>query len=555
MRSFLLNFRHHLLFLSIAAGFLTFSGNAQNFPPLTISITDSASTEGYYFMVPYTNAFFNNYDHGQLILDRYGRLIFYRLFSKDQNSIPTIDFKIQQDGRMSYFNTNNLKFYIMDSTFTDVDSIWCANGYETNQHDLQILPDHHYLCFGTEIRIMDLSSYHWFGYNHTLPGSAHAEVSGVVIQEFNENKELIWEWKAHDHYQFGDVNQVYLSNANKVDWTHANAVERDNDGNILISLRHFDEITKIDRTTGDIIWRLGGKQNQFAFPNDPIRFSGQHDIRRVSDTSISMFDNGQYTNPAMCRALEYSLDEAGKVATLVWNYVYDNNRYSLACGNHQYIQNGNHLVDFGFTNGDFPWMVVLKPDQSKVLDISYPTGFISYRAFNYLTLPWNLNRPTIDCQKSGSNYYLVAEDGHPEYRWSTGETTRSIEVTNTGEYWVFVPYGKGYLSSERIRVTDILNPCLYLPVPPPEDPNEFRLSLMPNPATEKVRIVFSLSSNSSVTLSLKSVSGVEIQNLLSGNYSAGEHETTVNVSSLDKGIYILSMATDKTRILRKLIVQ
>jgi len=555
MRTILLKFHLHFIILSLAAGFITIPGRTQNFPTLSVVINDSASTEGYYFMIPYTNAFFETYDHGQLILDRFGRIIFYRIFPTDLNLNPTIDFKLQPNGRMSYFNTNREKFYFMDSTFTDMDSISCANGFETDQHDIQILPNNHYLFFGTEIRIMDLSSFHWFGFNHNQPGSVNAQVSGVVIQEFNENKELVWEWKGHDHYQFGDVDPVWLFNPNKVDWTHANAVEMDYDGNILISLRHFNEITKIDHTTGNILWRLGGKENQFVFPNDPVRFTGQHDIRRVSDSSISMFDNGQYTNPPMCRALEYSLDEVNKVATLVWQYIYDSSRFSLACGNHQYIANGNHLVDFGFTAGAFPWMVVVKPDKSEVLEMNFPAGYISYRAFNYLTLPWQLNRPGIDCQKIGSNYYLVAEADHPEYRWSTGETTRSIQITGTGEYWVFVPYGKGYLSSERVNVTDILNPCLFLPAPSAEGQDELSLNFMPNPATENVRIVFRLPSNSTVTLSLQSLTGVEVQTLLSGNYAPGIHETTMNVSSLVKGIYVLSMVTDKTRIIRKLIIQ
>ena len=37
---------------------------------------------------------------------------------------------------------------------------------------------------------------------------------------------------------------------------------------LMISSRHLNEITKISRTTGDIIWRFGGKNNQFTFVND-----------------------------------------------------------------------------------------------------------------------------------------------------------------------------------------------------------------------------------------------------------------------------------------------
>ena len=287
-------------------------GNTQNFPPLNFIIQDSSSTAGYLFLVPFTNSPVNTYDHAQMILDRYGRIVFYRIFEKGMTPTPTIDFKLQPNGQMSYFHIAKKKYFLVDSTFTDVDSISCTSGFETDQHDMQVLPDGHFLLFGLEVRIMNLSSYYWFGFNHNQPGSSSAEVSGVIIQEFDENKQLVWQWKAHDHYQFSDVSPDYLLNPNKVDWTHANSVERDIDGNIMVSLRHFNEITKIDYATGNILWRLGGKMNQFTFPNDPVRFTGQHDIRRVSDTSISILDNGHYSNPSVCRGVEYALDEEAK---------------------------------------------------------------------------------------------------------------------------------------------------------------------------------------------------------------------------------------------------
>src|SRR2546422_8452549 len=48
---------------------------------------------------------------------------------------------------------------------------------------------------------------------------------------------------------------------------HGNSIELDSDGNLLLSSRHMSEITKIDRQTGDIIWRMGlnSKHNDFTF--------------------------------------------------------------------------------------------------------------------------------------------------------------------------------------------------------------------------------------------------------------------------------------------------
>lgn len=552
----------------VSARFLTFililltfelvvpdAARSQNLPPLNMVIMDSSATQGYYFLIPYTNSPPYTYNNTMLILDHIGRVVFYRYVEDSPGAYQIIDFKIQPDGRMSYFNLPKMRFYLMDSTFMVVDSIECLHGFTTDQHDLKIIPGGHYLLFGTETRIMNLSSYHWFGFNHTQPGSASAQVMGVVIQEFDENKNLVWEWKGHDHYQFGDVNQTWLMNPNKVDWTHANAVECDQDGNVLLSLRHFNEITKISRTSGNIIWRFGGKQNQFQFLNDTIQFTGQHDIRRVSPTSITLFDNGQYTNPRMCRALEYQLDETALTADLVWDYVYDSSMYSAACGSFQTLENGNRIIDFGFTNSGYPWMVAVKPDRSKIAEMWYPSGYSSYRSFNYPQLPWQLHRPVIECRKTGGNYYLEADPGYDSYSWSTGDTTASIQISDTGTYWVFVPYGTGFISSEPITVTDPLHPCVPVGMASTSGSDGVEVMCLPNPATDRIRILFDLPAPAAVCLTLTDLLGKTVQINGAANYPSGRHEQSFDVSSLSGGIYIVSLTTEHERIIRKVVIR
>ncbi len=520
---------------------LLIRGNGQNIPPIEIIVADTAESEGYYFISPYTNTPPYIYEHAQLILDNLGRIVFYRTFPKTANPNATIDFKLQPDGHMTYFDINRGIHKIMDSTFTVIDSIGCVNGYITDQHDLQILPDHHYLLFGSEERIMNLSSYHWFGFNHTTPGAVNAQVKGVVIQEFDQDKDLVWEWKAHDHYQFGDVDPVWLFSPGKVDWTHANSVEKDADGNILLSLRHFNEITKIDHETGAILWRLGGKQNQFSFPNDPLRFTGQHDARRTAAGTLSLFDNGQYNSQKVCRALEYSLDENARVATLSWEYLFDSSMYSMACGSHFHSGNGNHVVDFGFVNGaGYPWMVVVRPDLSEVMKVHYPAGYISYRAFNYTELPWQLHRPAVTCRRIGSEYWLEAEEGHPEYLWSTGDTTGRILIADTGTYWVFVPYGTGYISSEPVCITDPQTLCFFAGLPPGED-SAAGLSILPNPAGESIRAGFTLSFPSPVTFALTDITGKEMFRKTTGTLHPGKQDVRIALPELAPGLYFLRM--------------
>ncbi|MRS05574.1 T9SS type A sorting domain-containing protein [bacterium] len=214
------------------------------------------------------------------------------------------------------------------------------------------------------------------------------------------------------------------------------------------------------------------------------------------------------------------------------------------------------MVDFGYVEEIYPWMVVVKPDKTKVLEAYYPQDYISYRAFNYPALPWQLDRPEVDCQKTGAHYYLVAEPGYNEYLWSTGETTSFIEIGGPGEYWVSVPYGQGYIFSEYIQITDIDNPCLYLASSDPHSGEEKPvLRVNPNPAKGSVTICFSLSSGSYVNIALQALTGAEVCRPVRGYYASGKHESKMDVSFLDSGLYFLSFTSDEGRVVTKLIIR
>jgi hypothetical protein len=488
---------------------------AQNNPPLSVTIYDSTATGGFIFTAPYLLAPPYVYDHPQMILDGFGRTVYYRKFVNGGIAATTADFKLHPNGLMSFYSPVLGRFYLMDSTFTVIDSVSAAGGFDTDTHELQILSDGHYLILGREVRTMNLTSYHWFGTNHTLPGSPNAQVTGAVVQELDENKNLLFQWKAHDHFAFGDVDSVWLSSPNTVDWTHSNALERDIDGNILLSSRHFNEITKINRQTGAILWRWGGKNNQFQFSNDTIHFTGQHDIRRQAGGHVTLWDNGQYTDPPVGRALEYSLDETARIATLEWEYIHDSAMFSYAMGNHQVLHGQRRLITHGFINPQFPMMVMVITDKSKIMEIFGPPEFGTYRSFCYDSLPFTIPRPAITCQQSGSTWYLVAEPGHAEYLWSNGATTQSIAVADTGNYQVFVPFGGegGYAGSQVVLVTDPGNPCLFLSAGDSigRRPAGYEVTCYPNPATAETTVSFTTPGAGVATISMISTMGTTVK--------------------------------------------
>lgn len=344
------------------------TGSVSDFPQITVTYSNNPSPGSIFlsnikFASPVPNTPY------LIILDNGGVPVFSREMIQ-QN----FDFKKQPSGILTYYDNSKYKYYSLDSSYSKIDSYYVGNGYLTDQHDLKVLANGHALLMSYDKEHVDMSL--------IVPGGdPNAIVTGLIIQEIDENKNVVFQWRSWDHYLITDATHENFT-AGLIDYVHGNAICLDNDGRILVSARHMDEITKIDRSTGNMIWRLGGKNNQFAFPNDPNKFSHQHDINRVSNGNITLFDNGNYHTPQISRAVEYSIDETNKIATLVWQYRHSPDIYSGAMGNVQRLENGNTLIGWG---GGNPTLTEVKPDGTKALELTFVNGIFSYRSFKF---PW-----------------------------------------------------------------------------------------------------------------------------------------------------------------------
>jgi hypothetical protein len=501
--------------------------------PYHVAIYDSTKTVGYYFLVPSRLTNPSQGIHAQMILDRFGDLVYYKPLGFTNN---TPDFKLQPNGMVTYFQ--NSKFYLLDSTLTWRDTIVCKNGITTDSHDLQILPNGHYLLLGYENIFMNLSAYAWFQPTGTH-GNSTAQVKCNVIQEQDTNKNVVFEWHAKDYFDFADADSLWFANPNIVDWTHSNALELDDDGNILLSSRHFDEITKINRSDSSIMWRMGGKNNQFTFLNDTLSFYGQHDIRRIDNGHVTLFDNGFRTAAAphhWARGVEYELDELNKTASLVWQYDYDTAMYSRATGNVQRLPNGNTLVNYGLISKDNVTFVVVDSLKNKVFEIYFDDTMSSYRAFNFQRMPWEFQRPVVTCFDSAGSAYLDAGPGYASYVWNTGDSSRIIPVLTADTFKVWVPYfgSNGFISSERLIITNAADPCgLGTSVSSVDKKNGFEV--YPSPAGEKL-FIRTDSQFENADYSLYNLMGEKI---LTGQLN--KNLSLIDVSTLHHGLYLLNI--------------
>ncbi|HVT39090.1 MAG TPA: aryl-sulfate sulfotransferase [Gemmatimonadaceae bacterium] len=187
-----------------------------------------------------------------------------------------------------------------------------------------------------EIRPLDLRA---------VGGAADTPVAlhSIVRQGATGATEFVW--NAADYF---DVSDWPGTAGPSYDLVHPSSLALDRDGNYIASFQAVDQIAKIDAQSGNILWRFGGKRNEFTLLDDPLGgFRGQHSVRVLANGNLLLMDNHIRSPATTSRAVEYSLDAATRTARLVWEYRPDPAIASPIMGSVQRLKNGNTLVAFG----------------------------------------------------------------------------------------------------------------------------------------------------------------------------------------------------------------
>lgn len=342
-----------------------------NLMPITVTTPAQGTADGFTFLTS-TGLGIDAPPPALFILDDSGEPVYIQPTPLGLNAT---DFKRQTIGGVPYliYHTgvpinvwSNGSYYVLDQGYNLVDTWTIGNGYGADEHEMQLLDNGNALLLSYVPIPYDLSPY---------GGPLDGEIVDIIIQEQDPSKNVIFEWHGSQHVP---LTTTYSSlTRSPVDYIHTNAIEMDLDGNLLISNRNTSDIIKINRQTGDIIWRMGGKANEFTFSNDGDGFNTQHDIRRLANGHITLFDNGNRHVPAYSRAVEYEVNEQTLQVTRVWEYPDDTSRFAPFMGNAQRLGNGNTMIGWGA----IPTVSEVRPDGSKALELAL--GGLTYRAFKY----------------------------------------------------------------------------------------------------------------------------------------------------------------------------
>ncbi len=484
---------------------------------------------------------------------------------------------------LTYFDLAHSKFFAMDSSYSVVDTFYTGNGYTTDIHELQILPDGHALLMAYDPQPVRMDTV-------VEGGDSNAIVIGLIIQEIDAANNVVFQWRSWDHFQITDVTQDIGLDWPLIDYVHGNAIELDYDGNLLISSRHMDEITKINRQTGEIIWRLGGKKarnNDFTFINDPVTFSHQHDIRRLPNGNITLFDNGNLHIQQFSRVVEYQLDEQNKIANLVWSFNYDPDIYSYAMGNVQRLTNHNTIIGWGLRTGHLKAIDEVKADGTVVFELALPNTMFSYRAFRF---PWKTNLfvtdpdsiffesipvgdssiITISLINNSADSLNITSFYNKDSSYSVEKTVPFI-IPPFGTVPIdikFEPFEDGYFKdylhirsdTETSRVAQVMllkgrTDSIFTSVSDHEVVNNFSLEQnYPNPFNPSTVIRFQISKREFVTLKVYDILGREVATLINDEKPAGNYNVEFNAQNLTSGVYVYRLQAGKFSDVKKLLL-
>jgi hypothetical protein len=233
---------------------------------------------------------------------------------------------------------------IMDRQYREVARVETGNGREADFHEFRLTDEGTALLIAYGPEPADLSA---------VGGPRQGFEYESYVQEVDvATGEVLMEWSAGDHVPASDTfseltEQEDGTEDRPLDWFHANSVAPGPDGTLLVSARNTHTIYAIDRSTGELRWRLGGKHSDIAM-GPGAAFEWQHDAQWLGGNRISLFDNhASLTESGASRALILDVDPEARTATVVTEISHPDEMSAGTQGNTQVLPGGRLFVGWG----------------------------------------------------------------------------------------------------------------------------------------------------------------------------------------------------------------
>lgn len=351
-------------------------------PVINVTTPATQAQPGHIFVAPKVP----DGQNGAMILDESGELVWY--------STPASDASVCNDLAVQEWHGQPVltwwegvtpvgygygHFVIANTAYERLAEVQAGNGFVgADLHEFVLTPRGTALCLLYNPVRWSLTD---------VGGPANGTAMDNIVQEIEvETGNVLFEWHALDHIDIAETYRRVSPNATRpLDYVHLNSIDEDHDGNLIVSGRNTHAIYKIDRTSGEVMWRLNGRRSNFRM-GEHAPFVVQHDARRLSDGTLSLFDNAteqpdEGEGGIASRGLVLELDMDTMQANVAREYVHETGIVSVSQGNMQTLPNGNVFIGWGSA----PVFSEFGPDGDLRFNGRFPSGVMSYRAFRF---PW-----------------------------------------------------------------------------------------------------------------------------------------------------------------------
>ncbi len=359
----------------------TFLSRPDLIPPTITTLVPAAGTaQGLIFLSPSQGPS----QYGPMIVDNKGEVVWFHPLKPSVGVATNVQVN-QYQGQpvMSWWEGPIIipggygkgEYVMIDSSYTEIMRVQAGNGLSGDLHEFQITPEGTALLTAYETVSADLSS---------IGGSKNGTLLNSHFQEIDiASGSVLFDWDARQHIS---LSESYLPASSAVannglyDFFHINSVQRDVDGNYIISGRHTWTVYKIARATGEVMWRLNGKLSDFAM-GQHSQFAFQHDARLHGSSTMTVFDDGggPPNVSSHSRGLELSLDFKNMSARLVREFLPSPEFLATSQGSVQVLPNGNVFVGWGAE----PYWSEYSRDGRMLFNAQFEPGGVSYRAYRF----------------------------------------------------------------------------------------------------------------------------------------------------------------------------
>ncbi len=349
---------------------------------LTVTNDSAPASQGDIFVAPQNGPA----QTGPMILDPHGRLVWFAPYPVRTNTLIT-DFRVQM-----LFGAPVLTWWqgktgnglgrgvgvILNRSYQQIATVGAQNGLAMDLHEFLVTSQGDaYIVAAAPVRV---------------PGIKKPTIDSVVQEIDIRTGLVLFEWHIMDHVPLRESYFAPKPSGYTYDPYHVNSIGIDRDGNLIVSARNTSTVYKVDRRTGRIIWRLGGKRSSFKMGPGTSTW-GQHDALVQPDGTVTVFDDGAGppTVHPYSRGIRESIDTRHMTTRLIREYDHSPRISANFEGGVQLLANGDVFLGWG----QQPYFSEDDSSGHQIFNAQFTVPTTSYRAYRFHWSAQPLDAPAL----------------------------------------------------------------------------------------------------------------------------------------------------------------